>query len=238
MENSKGDFRLVIDIGNTSVKWAVFDFETLVEGGKCRHEQCAPLIQSLELRFHFLSKAICNVSNVQIDISDDWRKFSGELLSPYRIHYLPPESLGADRVAAIWGGLSVSASNQILVVDLGTCVTYTCAKENEIMGLCIAPGRDLRWKAMHHFTAKLPLITPDLEIPGGYSTQQNLWEGGHEAWLQEVLAMSQHYARSHNLSEILFTGSDAVYLTDFLPRGARIIERLNLIGLNVWLHEQ
>jgi len=238
MGSNEGDYRLMIDAGNTSVKWAVFETETLMEYGKCGHEECDLMIKSLESRFKFASKVICNVSNVPFDLDGDWHIFSGHVTPPCHIHYAPPETLGADRIAAVIGALKVSSAHQILVVDLGTCVTYTCAKGDEIIGLCIAPGRILRWKAMHHFTAKLPLITPDMEITSDFSTRQNLWEGGHEAWLHEVLALSQHYAKRHNLVEILFTGSDAVYLKGFLPKGARIIERLNLIGLNAWLHEK
>ena len=238
MLSDYNDVHFVLDIGNSSAKWAIFKGLNLIQSGKSSCEHLVSLITEKEREFHFAKRVYSNVSAAQFQFLDSWIAFKSELKSPWSINYSPESTLGVDRVAVAIGARHVSPLKLILIIDLGTCVTYTLIERHEITGLSITPGRNLRWKSMHHFTANLPLITPEMEIACRFSTQQNLWEGGHEGWLQEVLAMSERYAKIHYVDEILFTGSDAVYLKDFLPKRSRIIEGLNLIGLNVWLHEK
>jgi hypothetical protein len=50
--------------------------------------------------------------------------------------------------------------------------------------------------------------------------------------------MCNLFLSDYPIKEIIFTGTDAVYLKDFLPQNAQIVEGLNLIGLKVWLDEK
>jgi type III pantothenate kinase len=156
----------------------------------------------------------------------------------WHISYQNPKSMGVDRLAAAIGATAFVKEKSVLIVDCGSCVTYTWLNHTQITGLAIAPGRLMRWKAMNAFTTNLPMINADQEVGNGPSTEQNLWVGGHTGWLQEVLAMCKLFLSDYPIKEIIFTGTDAVYLKDFLPKNAQIVIGLNLIGLNVWLQKK
>ena len=62
---------------------------------------------------------------------------------------------------------------------MGSCVTYNFInKYHEFVGGAISPGMEMRLKAMNHFTAKLPLVKADSNVPLiGYDTNTNILSG-------------------------------------------------------------
>ena len=78
------------------------------------------------------------------------------------VRYRPPEDLGRDRVMSVVGALHRCPEAQgVLVVDLGTCMTFTLGlREEGILGGAILPGPDLQSRALAQWTARLPLVEP------------------------------------------------------------------------------
>ncbi|MBK8644943.1 MAG: type III pantothenate kinase [Saprospiraceae bacterium] len=73
--------------------------------------------------------------------------------------YQTPETLGQDRIAALLRCLFLHPENNILLVNAGSCVTIDLLEANgTFLGGNIAPGMKMRWKAMHEFTGRLPLV--------------------------------------------------------------------------------
>ncbi len=86
---------------------------------------------------------------------------------PIRIDYATPTTLGADRVAAAVGAWADYAGHPILVVDAGTAVTYDYVDaEGTYHGGNIAPGISMELRALHEFTARLPLVPFPKTCPG------------------------------------------------------------------------
>ncbi len=62
-----------------------------------------------------------------------------------------------------------------LVIGLGSCITYNFVnKYHEFIGGSISPGMEMRFKSLHYYTAKLPLVEADWNFPLlGYDTKTN-----------------------------------------------------------------
>ena len=76
-------------------------------------------------------------------------------------------TLGVDRAAALRGALKANTEDPCLVVDCGTCMTFTASDATgfELMGGQILPGLQTIFDSMSQKGAMLPEIrvTPDLE---------------------------------------------------------------------------
>lgn len=122
------------------------------------------------------------------------------------------------------------------MVDLGTCITYTTITNELISGWAISPGLQMRWHAMHRFTAQLPLMDHGQNIPEK-GTSRNLWNGGVLGWRQEISGMIDLFCEKEQVNQVVITGSDVVHLEKQFKDRFLVVEFLNLWGLNYWLNE-
>ena len=80
-----------------------------------------------------------------------------------RIHYEPPRSVGADRIADA-AAVQHFYGGPACVVDFGTATTFNAiSKDGDYLGGAIAPGIGIASEALFERTAKLPRI--DLKRP-------------------------------------------------------------------------
>lgn len=128
---------------------------------------------------------------------------------PMHIDYTTPSTLGADRLAAALGALTVKGEGKrLLVVDLGSAITYDVVDENATFcGGNIAPGISARLHALHEVAPALPLVSPEGPTPlFGNSTETAIRSGV----IRGVEAEIAYYSRTPGLSsEIILTGGDA-----------------------------
>ncbi len=151
---------LVLDIGNTSVKAALFDSGELKQ-----------LLTSVtEVKDAVVKYRIkrCMISKTGSDHPlEDFlssqtftlRYFSSVTKIPFVNNYGTPETVGTDRLALVAGASALFPKSNLLCIDTGTCITYNFINsKNEFIGGSIAPGLEMRFKSLHHFTARLPLV--------------------------------------------------------------------------------
>lgn len=106
---------------------------------------------------------------------------NASLKLPIRISYSTPESLGSDRIAAA-SAAWVECGHPLAVIDAGTCITvdYVDAK-GVYRGGAILPGIAMKFRALHNFTARLPLLNIDEGLdktnPIGESTYGSIASG-------------------------------------------------------------
>lgn len=80
--------------------------------------------------------------------------------------YSTPETLGTDRLAAVVGANYKQPGKDILIIDIGTCVTYDFINsKGEYLGGNISPGPEMRLTALHEYTSRLPLVLIDGDVP-------------------------------------------------------------------------
>ena len=129
-----------------------------------------------------------------------------------------PETIGADRLALAAAAVHYYPDKNNLVIGLGTCITYNFInKYHEFVGGAISPGLEMRLKALNHYTAKLPLVKADSNIPLiGYDTNTNILTGVVMGMAKEIDGFIEAYKEKFRNFNALLTGGDIVYLASHL----------------------
>ncbi len=240
------EYRLVIDIGNSRTKIAVFEDDLIRE------------LRSVEKNFSGIITSIvkshgppvrCIVSNVRLDkslileylhtIPQKNIIFTGSnLILPIKVLYKTPETLGNDRLANACGAWKLNTGKNTLVIDMGTCIKYDFVnKAGEYMGGSISPGLNMRYQALSQFTGQLPYFKPVEEYPMlvGQSTEEAIRSGVENGILEEVRGILNRYQELTDQTHIILTGGDHSKFADQLKSPIFVAPNLTLTGLKVIL---
>jgi type III pantothenate kinase len=212
---------LAIDIGNTKIKAAVFEGSGMVARYIFEKNEASLNIEHI-LRSHpELSQTI--VSSVGKDDNELLfmvRERTGLMLIshesdfPFTNKYSTPATLGIDRMVLAAGAVLEYPGKNRLVIDAGTCITYDFVDSGDnYLGGAISPGVKMRYDAMHTFTAKLPLLYP--EMPQHYigdSTKNAMDSGTVNGTVYEIDGFIERYLEQYHEVTIILTGGDADFL--------------------------
>lgn len=233
---------LILDIGNTFMKAALYDGRQRVDGRKWGGEDFGQLRRyALEARpeacaFATVGKGAEDVRRALEGIVESTLAVTGLTPTPLSIAYETPATLGADRLAAAVGAAALRPGSELLIIDAGSCMTIDrVTADRRYLGGNISPGLEMRLKAMHTLTARLPLADMDGAVPQwGRNTAEALRSGALTGIRGEADSyLRRFFAEQAGDNAFAFlTGGDACRL-DTLPYGGRaIIEpRLVEIGL-------
>lgn len=237
---------LIVDIGNTRTKIAFFQKNTLVE--KAIVEAVTLDALSALVKGRNIEGAIMSITGQDREGIEGWLqkryffiKMATETPLPIENLYSTPQTLGKDRLAAVVAAQSLYPQKNCLVVDSGTCITYNFINnKGQFLGGNIAPGLSMRLKAMHHFTAKLPLIARNTENTEGgveklvgQSTEQAMLNGAQIGLLSEVEGFVKRFKNEFGTLKVLITGGDGAFLSENLQIKNSVYEpNLVLMGLN------
>ena len=231
---------VTIDIGNTRAKIGLF------ADGQLEQHWSIPKGEILSLSDSLTNHSIKNVilSTVAQDVGREIRRFWGAHINfielnentplPVRNSYRTPETLGKDRLAAVVGASLLGESGHKLVIDAGTCITYdVLTAEQEYLGGNIAPGIEMRLKAMHTFTARLPALTQgETESAIGYHTQSAMQNGAQWGTIWEIEGTIDYFSAKFAPLTVILTGGDAIFLAKKMKRKIFVHQHLVLLGLN------
>jgi type III pantothenate kinase len=153
---------------------------------------------------------------------------------PFNNLYGTPQTLGVDRIALMAGAAVQFPSKNTLVIDAGSCITYDFLDcENNYFGGAISPGIEMRYKAVHQQTAKLPLLKPVTEIPSiGNSTENAIHLGVLNGVIQEIDGIIAQYGANYENFTTILTGGDAIFLSKNLKSTIFAKPNFLLEGLN------
>ncbi|QJD95684.1 type III pantothenate kinase [Mucilaginibacter robiniae] len=216
--------QLVIDEGNTLVKVAVFNQNELV------WTETYPTIDTTVLTAIFsnysISKAI--VSSVRKGV-EAWQQqleqhvgivpFSRSMAYGIQNHYRTPNTLGVDRLAAVTGARHLYPDMDNLIIDAGTCITYDSVdRQGNYYGGSISPGLNMRYQALSHYTAALPLVKIDEGFNNTYGddTVNAIHSGVQNGILYEVEGFIHNYLKANESANVILTGGDGVFLHTLL----------------------
>ena len=216
---------LVLDLGNTKHKMAIFDGNTLVSLEIT--EQLLPehLEQTLQ-NFPVAQGILCSVDhydeNLAAVLSENIPviQLSHSTLLPITNAYATPTTLGKDRLSAAVGANALFPGKNVLSIDAGTCIKYDFIDSHAVYhGGAISPGLSMRLKAMNYYTQALPLIEADMNYDKltGQSTAESILTGALIGASCEVEAMIQRYESEHQNLVVVLTGGDADYLCILSP---------------------
>lgn len=212
---------LVVDIGNTRVKCAVYELDRLMASFVFAETEAENNFKKILVSYPKVNNLI--VSSVAKTLNFDLRTLSSKLkihfvsnadAFPFQNNYATPKTLGIDRMILAAGATLLYPEQNRLIIDAGTCVTYDFVDESDVYwGGAISPGLRLRYGALHQFTAKLPLLA--LEEPDGLvgnSTDQSIHSGVVNGLSLEIDGFIDDYKRNSKNFTIILTGGDAVFL--------------------------
>jgi len=155
---------LCIDIGNTRTKVAIFDKKEMVYF-RAEKKWLVSDLKKLINKHKVDASIISTVKKSRpgyfkfLDRSTQLIEFTHKTPIPVTNKYGTPKTLGRDRLAAAIGAHASFPKKNNAIIDIGTCVKFDYIDKNGVYyGGNIAPGVEMRLKAMHHFTAALPSI--------------------------------------------------------------------------------
>jgi type III pantothenate kinase len=229
---------LVVDIGNTRIKSAVFDSDKL--SNKHTFDNIDVFEEFLKDKIY--DNAIVSTvssSSPRLPVKGKQIQLSSTLGLPVTVSYETPLTLGVDRIAAACGAFQFFPGSDCLVIDMGTCITYDFLSAKGVYeGGAIAPGVKMRFAAMNHFTARLPLVEPIADAPlTGKSTAASMQSGVINGVLEEIKGFIARYKSRYPGLKTVACGGDLVFFENSIKPSIFAAPDLVLIGLNrILLH--
>jgi len=236
---------LIIDIGNTNTKIAVFEHDNIIEIDIINAENTIKAINKFLCKHKAINKAIIsNVSETnnstlinKISI-DNVYYLSDKLKLPFNNMYKSKETLGSDRKALVSAAIKHYPNNNVLIIDAGTCITtdFIDASGN-YHGGSISPGINMRYGVLSEKTSNLPKLERKypLHITGS-STEDSIHSGIINGIVYEIREYISEYQKQYKDINIILTGGDS----DFLSKPLKISIFANRIflleGLNFILN--
>ena len=214
---------LCFDFGNTRKKVAVFHDDEMKEG-IVLPDDAVETIQSLIIKFQPAKSILSSVieHNPAIEellaVNTKFHRLSHLTKVLFTTPVGKPETIGADRLALTAAAVHYYPDKNNFVIGLGTCITYNFInKYHEFVGGAISPGLEMRLKALNYYTAKLPLIEADANVPLiGYDTNTNILSGVVLGMAKEIDGFIEAYRERYRNFNVLLTGGDIVYLASHL----------------------
>ena len=232
---------LIVDIGNTFAKLAVFQDSRIIKQEKVSTRSLKNDILEIFSGFNELTAAIIsNVSNHEFDLSEKFRQrvrlveLDPQTLLPFINKYGTPHTLGNDRRALVAAASRTHPDRNVLVIDAGTCITYDFKNDkNEYLGGAISPGMEMRFKALQHYTGRLPLeCKSDDNLLTGNTTKTSIISGVQNGIIKEVEGFIDDYRSKYENLVIIITGGDAQFLSINLKNTIFANSNFLLEGLN------
>jgi len=238
---------LLVDIGNTSIKWATRDGPRLGPMGSALHHGALP-IDVLAVWDDFIGidqiiaarvgpksvlDAVANIGHARWYCCSRQIETTAEAHG-VRIAYTEPARLGVDRFLALIAARDLAGQRPVLIVDAGTAVTYDLldAGGSHLGGL-ILPGMRLMRDSLLNGT-QIPRYEPtDADTPWAADTG----EAVAAASIQAPSALTERLKRrlqDHAGTEpaVFLTGGDAERLLPALTVEADLLPDLVLRGLS------
>jgi type III pantothenate kinase len=228
---------LVIDIGNTRIKTASFIEDRLVDEQQFKSvDQLRLYTQGLVFDQALISSVSHEEEELKTLLDFPFLYLSRQTPVPIQNLYGTPETLGVDRKAAVIGARVKIPQGPLLAIDMGSCITFDVLDEHErYYGGAISPGVNMRFKAMHTQTARLPLVALEVgEVPPliGDNTVNCLKSGVYYGVLFEIKEFINTYMEQYRDLKVIICGGDSIFFESLTKDHIFVIPNLVLFGLN------
>lgn len=221
--------RLCIDCGNTRVKAAVLEHGEVTEKVIASYDDLSSLLAVVS-RHNIVSAMLVSTTDAEEEVVRAitpklqcvLKRLTHDTPVPLAIAYRTPHTLGLDRVTTAVGAWTELTGCNLLVVDAGTAITQDVVlADGTFLGGTISPGVEMRLRAMHDYTSRLPQVDAQGETPiVGYDTDTALRSGavlGAAAEINEKATTLK--ALLGGQLKVMLTGGDAALLAEYLTEG-------------------
>ena len=231
---------LVIDIGNTQIKTAIFDGDSLIHRENFPNDLLLDMIRMWKSKYSLRRGILSHVSRIDDRVISELNEIievlalDHTLRLPFTNLYGTPHTLGVDRLALAAGAVNKYPGKNVLAIDAGSCITFDFVNsKSEYLGGAISPGIEMRYKAVNAFTANLPLLSPEVEIPSqGNSTENAIHRGILNGVVNEIDGTIAQYQEENLNLTVVLTGGDANFLANNIKSSIFAIPNFLLEGLN------
>ena len=254
---------LVIDIGNTFAKTAVFKQNKLLKAIHFRRNNLVPFEEFLRdvkpsycafssVADNIVADNIEDIERLLESLNCNVLRITGQTPVPFKNLYRTPETLGSDRLAAVAGAYTLFPNTNVLVIDAGTCITYDFIDaEGNYRGGNISPGPTMRFQMLHDHTARLPLVDEEGEEDDevddfGKDTITAIRNGVMNGVSSEIGSYINDFQYEYEEPKIVFTGGkmndiklpydvwkDAIHEPHLVEIGLNTILLYNLFTPNI-----
>lgn len=236
---------LCIDQGNSRTKIAIFEGDRLIKHIIYKSFTSADVDRLFSL-YTIDNSIIASVANIEPSVVNALHRLSKRFVLfdhttpiPIQNHYDTPATLGQDRLAAAVGATKLYPNENLLIVDVGSAITYDVVTEkHEFMGGNIAPGLKMRFTSLKQMTKKLPYVEVEEEelIPlFGKNTHDAIAAGVIRGTIFEVKGYMRTLSDRVAHYETILTGGNCPYIVKYIE-SAHVEKHLVLIGLNAILN--
>lgn len=232
--------KLVVDIGNTLVKMAIFNGKETGTIWTFRVKEVEVFLHNFNKYRPYAASILSAVRDYPSVIRENLSRVShfielDEKISlPLKNLYETPSSLGKDRLASACGGHTLFPEEDVIVINTGTCITYDVVTAGgEYLGGSISPGLTMRLKALHTFTGRLPLLSPvsTVDVPGK-NTHDSILSGALLGAIEEVNGMVARYRKVYPAARVVLSGGDTAFFENQLKSDIFVTQNIVLLGLN------
>ena len=231
---------LVIDIGNTKVKVAVFELDTIITAVVCEEINLVKELKRISNQYAFKRSIVSSVKDINEEYLEELQKLPFLIILntdtplPFKNLYATPATLGNDRIALAAASVCIHPFKNTLVIDAGTCITYDFINaKNEYLGGAISPGIAMRYKSLHQYTGNLPLLSKNEEFNIiGTSTKSSIHSGIINGISCEIKGVIAQYKQDFGDLTIVLTGGDTKFLSKQLKNSIFAHQNFLLRGLN------
>lgn len=232
---------LTIDIGNSRNKFAVFQRGEILEVFHFNTLN-TNIIQDIAKKYPEIKHVILSTVR-ELDASfltflqsefTYYIELTDKTKIPIENLYQTKDTLGKDRLASVIGANNIFPNANVLVIDAGTAVTFDFInQQNQYLGGTISPGLEMRFRALHDYTNRLPLQEKNNNYPLiADNTKEAIISGVQHGLIFEMDSYSNTFKTKFNHLKVILTGGDAIFFDKKLKNPIFVNLNLNFIGLN------
>ncbi|MFV0248207.1 MAG: type III pantothenate kinase [Tenacibaculum sp.] len=215
---------LIIDIGNSRVKAALFDNDVIIAHYVFLQAELITKLDNICMKYCVSNSIISSVtafSEIELRKIDQLLRplfLSTKTKLPFVNLYRTPKTLGLDRLALVAAAVKKYPKKNCLIIDVGTCITYDFVNEKtSYLGGAISPGVQMRYKALNMYTSKLPLLKPNILSDFiGTDTQNSIHSGIVNGVCSEIKGFISQYNTHFKDLTVVLTGGDTKFLEEQL----------------------
>ncbi|MDZ7737555.1 MAG: type III pantothenate kinase [Bacteroidales bacterium] len=235
---------LAIDIGNSSCKTGVYSAdkkEYISSSGTDDTTELENIISRFPVKRAMISsvhKDDPRFVQVLVKAGIEAHLLSHNTPLPFYLRYDSPETLGSDRIAAVAAAHNMFRGANVLVIDAGTAVTIDLlGSDNVYLGGNISPGLQMRFRSLHDYTARLPLVSKSDSFGNlGLNTEESIRSGVQSGLIFEINDYIRTLKNDYKDLKIIFTGGDGEFLAANTDSSHELIPDLVIDGLNYILN--
>lgn len=227
---------LAIDIGNTRIKFALFDEQIFLFKAAGDGELLQKILKENDIKKVIVSSVSKSkeIKEILIGHNITYIELSHLTNVPIQNNYKTKQTLGNDRLANVVGAASLFPLKNVLTIDCGTCIKFDMiSNEKEYFGGSISPGLTMRFKALNSGTEQLPELSPQsIDYLVGENSDRAIISGVMNGALAEIEGIINRYYSIYDNLTVIITGGDAKYFENELKYNIFAQPNLTLIGLN------